>query len=211
MITRSRPLHTGRLVLTPCDPEQTIALGPLADTLRGVGFLGPALPNHSKAFEIGEHFLQLMAFTGCATQLASAPNHLDGNSVHIRLACTAATPRLLAGRNTRPPRCPSCGKALTDWRDQIQSGQSGQAPELHCPHCATTAPGWRWNWRLHGGFGRSFVLVEEVFPGEGAPLPTLLNALRDLGVGDWHHFYVQEGLAVSGLAPGAIVRCDCAD
>jgi hypothetical protein len=31
-----------------------------------------------------------------------------------------------------------------------------------------------------------------VFPGEAAPLPALLAGLRDLGVGDWHHFYVQD-------------------
>ena len=83
----------------------------------------------------------------------------------------------LAGSDTERAVRPSPGTALPPLRHN--------GPRL-----------WRWNWRLHGGFGRSFVLVEEVFPGEGAPLPTLLNALRDLGVGDWHHFYVQEGLAV---------------
>ena len=192
MITASHPLHTGRLVLTPSDPEHAIALEPLADKLRQIGFLGRALPGRRDAFATGEHFLQLLAFTGCAVQLDSAPNDLGGTFVHIRLECTAAAPKLLAGRNARPPRCPSCGKALPEWREQIQNDRSDHAPVLHCPHCATTTPAWRWNWRQHGGFGRSFVLVEEVFPGEGAPLPSLLNALHDLDVGDWRHFYVQD-------------------
>ena len=43
MITASRPLHTGRLVLTPSDPQRTIALEPLADKLRGIGFVGADL------------------------------------------------------------------------------------------------------------------------------------------------------------------------
>ena len=192
MITVSRPLHTGRLVLTPSDPQRTIALEPLVDKLRDIGFVGAALAGRRDAFETGDQFLQLLAFTGCAVQLDSAPKDLGGTFVHIRFECTDTAPRLLAGRNARPPRCPSCGKALTEWRDHIRSGQSAQVPELHCPHCETIAPGWRWNWRQHGGFGRSFVLVEEVFPGEGAPLPNLLNALHDLGVGDWQHFYVQD-------------------
>lgn len=192
MITASRPLHTGRLVLTPSDPERVVARGPLADTLRGIGFLGPALPGRGDTFETGERFLQLLAFTGCAVQFDSAADDPDGSFVHIQLDCTATAPRLLMGRNTRPPRCPACGKALSTWREQVQTSLRDRALDLHCPDCATTAPGWHWNWRQHGGFGRSFVLVEEVFPGEGAPLPTLLDALRDLGVGDWHFFYVQD-------------------
>jgi len=109
MITASHPLHTGRLVLTPSDPEHAIALEPLADKLRQIGFLGRALPGRRDAFATGEHFLRLLAFTGCAVQLDSAPNDLGGTFVHIRLECTAAAPKLLAGRNARPPRCPSCG------------------------------------------------------------------------------------------------------
>jgi hypothetical protein len=192
MITASCPLHTGRLVLTPTNPQLYIEAGPLAGQLRDIGLVGPALTGRGDAFETGEQFLQLIAFTGCAVQLDSTPLGPGGPFVHVELDCTPAEPRLLAGRNTRPPRCPSCGKPLTEWRDQVQGWQPGQAPDLHCTHCTTGAPGWCWHWRQHGGFGRSFVRVEEVFPGEAAPLPALLDGLRDLGVGDWHHFYVQD-------------------
>ena len=192
MITASRPLHTGRLVLTPSQPEQVVPIKPLADQLRSIGFIGAALAGRRDAFATGEHFLRLLAFTGCAVQFDRAPTAPDDAFSHIKLDCGHAAPRLLTGRNTRPPRCPSCGKALTDWRSQIQHWQLHQPPILRCPHCINSAPGWRWNWRQHGGFGRSFILVEEVFPGEGAPLPALLRSLHRLGIGDWHPFYVQD-------------------
>ncbi|MGB5734829.1 MAG: hypothetical protein WBM40_10340 [Thiohalocapsa sp.] len=192
MITASRPLHTGRLVLTPSDPEQVVATKSVADLLRSIGFIGAALAGRPNAFATGEHFLQLLAFTGCAVQFDRTPTAPEGTFAHVKLDCGHAAPRLLRGRNTRPPRCPSCGKALATWRGQVEHWQLDQPPILHCPHCTKSAPGWRWNWRQHGGFGRSFILVEEVFPGEGAPLPALLRSLHCLRIGDWHSFYVQD-------------------
>jgi hypothetical protein len=51
---------------------------------------------------------------------------------------------------------------------------------------------WDWDWKQQGGFGRLFVMVEEVFPGEAVPTPGLLDLLRDLDGTPWRHFYVQE-------------------
>jgi hypothetical protein len=36
------------------------------------------------------------------------------------------------------------------------------------------------------------VLIEEVFPGEAVPSPTLLRLLADNAGGPWRHFYVQD-------------------
>jgi hypothetical protein len=63
---------------------------------------------------------------------------------------------------------------------------------LHCTACGERTPAWKWRWREQAGFGRVFLLIEEVFPGEGAPLPGLLRQLEALGVGPWHWFYVQD-------------------
>ena len=65
-------------------------------------------------------------------------------------------------------------------------------PLLRCHSCGLIGPAWEWNWRRQAGFGRIFLIIEEVFPGEGQPLPGLLAALNALGVGPWQHFYVQD-------------------
>ncbi|MGB5834292.1 MAG: hypothetical protein WBG92_20230 [Thiohalocapsa sp.] len=191
MITAFRKLHTGRLVLTPRDPKAAIAPLPLADRLRNAGLIGQPLPDRGGAFETGDRFLQLLAFTGCAVQLDTKSIGAGTAFTHITLQGPYATPQLLSGRNTRPPCCPVCGRALGGWRARVQQSTSDQAPNLCCEHCAAVEPGWRWTWGRNGGFGCSFVCVEEVFPGEAAPLPVLFETLLSLGVGDWRHFFVQ--------------------
>jgi hypothetical protein len=192
MITASRPLHTGRLVLAPVDALVGVEAEPLADVLRDIGLIGAPLPERSAAFATGARFLELIAFTGCAVQVELAPASAGGTFAHIRLQGPYPRPRLQSGRNTRPPRCPECGKALATWRAQAQAWQGARMPNLRCEVCSADTPAWRWGWRQHAGFGRSFVCIEEVFPGEGAPLPSLLEGLETLGIGAWHHFYVQD-------------------
>jgi hypothetical protein len=178
-------------MLTPSDPAAGIDRAALADCLLAVGLIGPALPGRANAFEIGERFLQLIAFTGCAVHLDSAPQSAGSAFQHVTLHGPYAAPRLLYGRNSRPPRCPGCGKPLADWRSQVKRWR-GDAPELlDCPSCGTRRSPGDWNWRQHAGFGRGFVAIEEVFPGEGSPLPPLFAALEQLGIGRWRHFYLQ--------------------
>lgn len=185
-------LHTGRLVLTPTDPGAGIERGRLADALRDAGFIGEAITGIDDAYAIGESFLQMIAFTGCAVQLDTAPKSEGGAFAHVLLRGPSAQPRLLSGRNTRPPRCPDCGKPLPEWRALAERWPNDPEATLVCPNCACRAAGWQWDWRQHAGFGSSFVIVEEVFPGEASPLPALLDVLQGLGVGAWHHFYVQD-------------------
>jgi hypothetical protein len=192
MITASRTLHTGRLVLAPLDPLARVETEPLATLLRDVGLIGAPLPEQSAAFATGARFLDLIAFTGCAVQVELAPASAGGTFAHVRLLGPYSQPRLQSGRNTRPPRCPECGKTLAAWRAQSQTSPVGQTPNLRCEDCSAVTPAWCWGWRQHAGFGRSFVCIEEVFPGEGAPLPALLGDLETLGIGAWHHFYVQD-------------------
>lgn len=192
MITPSRPLHTGRLVLTPSDAGAWVELDPLGACLKAAGCIGSTLEGRADAFEVGDRFPQLIAFTGCAVAFDTAPSDTGHRFTHVVLRGPYSAPRLLSGRNTRPPRCPECGKGLVAWRDQLRQQHPEPTPELRCMHCMAAAPGWHWHWGRHGGFGRCFVCIEEVFPGEGSPLPALLDALGSLGIGDWQFFYVQD-------------------
>jgi hypothetical protein len=47
-------------------------------------------------------------------------------------------------------------------------------------------------WRQNAGFGRLFVTIEDIFPGEAVPVPGLLDGLRRATGTDWHYFYIQD-------------------
>jgi hypothetical protein len=184
-------MHTGRLVLTPLDPEQGPDRSAVLARLHDLGLTGPALEKVAGGFAAGPALLDLIGFTGCAVQL-DTDAAAGGTYLHIRIEGPHPRAVLKHGRNTRPPRCPNCGASLAGWREQYGAAHPGQEPQLQCSRCGGTGPARDWDWRHHAGFGRMFVSVEEVFPGEGQPLPRLLAALEGLGAGPWHHFYIQE-------------------
>jgi hypothetical protein len=189
------------LVLTPADPLQAVEQTSIVATLGGLGLLGAQRGDSVvNAFAAGPALGELIGFTGCAVQFGGEASSAGPVGPRVRIPPPSAAPRLLWGRNTRPPRCPDCGASLRAWRERLPvavrkdatpaSCDAGLA--LHCDACATTAPALRWRWGRHGGAGRSLILVEEVFPGEAAPLPTLVKALDALDAGPWVFFYIQD-------------------
>ncbi len=197
-------MHTGRMGLTPIDPLQAPDHPTTVALLLEAGLVGAPLEG-ADGFAIGTAFDELVGFTGCAVQfdLPAADAPTAANGPWLRIPEQLQTPRLMFGRNSRPPRCPSCGAALRPWRAQLASALpasrhalDADAPDtpqaLQCGACHGSAAVWRWDWGRHAAAGRTFVWVEEVFPGEAAPLPGLLRLLEPLGVGGWRHFYVQD-------------------
>jgi hypothetical protein len=187
--------HTGRLVLTPRDPSCAPDRRPLIHALAGAGFLGHPLTPQSDAYAVGEAFLHLVAFAGCAVQLEVRPGpEPDQPFCHIRIAGPFAEPAILVGRNTRPPRCPVCRAPLRAWRDTVRDRSTAElhAEPLPCPACATVSPACTWDWKETGGCARLSVSVEEVFPGEAAPTDTLMQVLDGVAQTPWRHFYIQD-------------------
>ncbi|MEA3276913.1 MAG: hypothetical protein U9Q81_16830 [Pseudomonadota bacterium] len=185
------PIHTGRLLLTTEDPF----LLPDSDALRAelttVGFLGEPLPGPDPAFSVGERFLQLVTFAGCSVQIDLLPS-ADGPFCHILIAGPFEQPRLLSGRNTRPPRCRNCRSPLRDWKVRLAGWGAGRVTSIPCPACGNPQPPWGYDWKGSAGFGRLFVSVEEVFPGEAAPAPALMALLESITACPWRYFYVQD-------------------
>lgn len=188
-IAKHPSLHTGRLLLVPQDPWQAPALEPLRSALSTIGFLGMALESDTR-FALGEDFFHYVGFTGCAVNLQGTQ---DSVSCQIRLYPPQPEPEFFAGRNTRPPRCPSCRRTLADWFSQRALWTRIRDARLSCPICAHDTPAWHWDWRGQAGFARLRISIEEVFPGEASPLPGLLVQLRDASDGiPWHWFAVQD-------------------
>ena len=191
-------LHTGRLILTPSDPHLAPDVDLLIEGLSQFGLLGasvfldaPLTGEGDRTFVIGAGFLSLLIFAGCAVQIRDDRRD-DGRFSHIRIPPVSPHPRLLTGRNTRSPRCAGCREPLSNWRALAERWAAHPHAGVRCPVCGETRPPWLWDWKQHGGFGRAFVQIEEVFPGEAVPTPTLFERLiRISGIG-WRHFYIQD-------------------
>jgi len=185
------PVHTGRLLLSPLDPFIAPDPDPLCAGLAAAGLLGGTIPGVRGAYLVGDRFLELVLFTGCSVRIELTPPAGGGVAFcHVRILGPYPTPRLISGRNTRPPRCRACRAPLRDWSRELASSAT---TDIRCPACGEIASLWAWDWKERAGFGRLFVQIEDVFPGEATPAPELMNLLKDLTAGEpWRHFYVQD-------------------
>ena len=187
------PSHTGRLVLTPGDARLVPDLPALLATSERSGLIGSPLDTRMDAYLAGDQLLQLISFTGCSPRIRlEPPPGGSGAFCHLQIWGPYPTPRLLWGRNTRPPRCALCRTPIRDWRDH--QGTWERAPErpFTCPHCGQDQTPLALAWRENGGFGRFFIAVEDVFPGEAAPVPALMERLAGVTGQPWRYFYIQD-------------------
>jgi len=185
------PAHTGRLVLTTHDPFLIPAVPPLVEALTEAGFLGVPLVDRDGAYAVGEGFLQLLTFAGCSVQVELAPTG-DAPFCHARLFGPSGRPVFLSGRNTRPPRCRGCRSPLQDWWRRLSNGVEAPPTPIACPACGEACPPWDYDWKEKAGFGRLFVQIEEIFPGEATPTPLLMDLLEGSTGCKWRHFYIQD-------------------
>lgn len=147
----------GTLVLqapSECIPDQPALIARLSD----LGFVGAGYGETPGVYLAGPRFLQLITFLGCSPHLQLEPP-ADGSEdfCHIRLRGPFRTARLLSAGNTRPPRCPGCGKGLTNWR-QLESlwAKGGSGSEIGCAACGRSANPAELDWRRKAGFGTLF-------------------------------------------------------
>ena len=185
------PIHTGRLLLCTQDPYLLPEQTRLTMALTAAGFLGTPLAYQADAYVVGERFLQLITFAGCSVRIELSPDG-DGPFSHLRFVGPFDQPWFLVGRNTRPPRCRSCRSPLQGWREDLTRWHRNGAMDIPCPACGEPRPPWAYDWREKAGFGRFFIQVEEVFPGEAAPTPELTKLLEHTTVSQWSHFYIQD-------------------
>lgn len=185
-------IHTGRLLLRAQDPFLLPEREFLTARLSEAGLLGPPLAGRNDAFSVGERFLQLVTFSGCSVRVELSPAG-DASFCHIRFTGPFRRPVFLSGRNTRPPRCRSCRSPLWNWKEVAPAWDKAAPAPVSCPSCGETSPPWEYDWKEKAGFGRLFIQIEEIFPGEATPTPELMALLADASGCEWRHFYFQDG------------------
>ncbi|MEJ1435705.1 MAG: hypothetical protein ROD09_18160 [Candidatus Sedimenticola sp. (ex Thyasira tokunagai)] len=189
-------MSSGNLILYPTDSTATPPVDTLAQLLVEMGLAGDRQQDEGYVYFTGERFLQLITFLGCSPFVRMEPkDENDLDYCHIRLLLHSDAPRLLFGKNTRPPRCPGCGKGIGDWLNRLTNEAAPTGWE--CPNCSRPLEPAELKWRQQAGFSRLFVVIPGIFPSEAVPLPELLNKLSEMG-GEWSYFYAQEPQIQSG-------------
>lgn len=187
-------MSSGHLILHPTDPLAAPTIDDLAQRILELGLAGQPLPGESGGYTSGERFLQLITFLGCSPFVQMEPQGAgDLDYCHLRLLPPTDRPRLIVGSNTRPPRCPHCGKGIGDWLSRFTIDPS--ANHWDCPACGQKFPTSELKWRRQGGLSRLFLVIPGIFPSEAVPLPELLNGLSGDGK-EWSYFYAQGPLMI---------------
>ena len=167
----------------------------LVAMLQQIGVMGPPVHTSSQGrFLIGEAFLQLFSFMGCAPSIEFTPKDpgtIDWHEfVFVQLPSVLAQTRWLVDSDNAKPACPHCQRRNREWAQYYQTSEV----LLACPHCQRTAPVCRWRWFDAGGCARQFISIVNVYPKESLPTDALLSQLQQATGVAWQYFYLHAPL-----------------
>ena len=186
-------MNNGRLILHPAPPTAIPASNAeLIKELRDIGFVSSAWEaTPDKRYLAGARFLQLVTFLGCSPYVPLQPP-ADGslNFCHVSLSGPWNSVRFIAGSTSASPRCPDCRRKNPAWKQMIEAWQKDRASyRWTCPACGATSEVASLNWRQGAGFGRFFLEIQNIFPGEAVPGDELLRTLAASTDTPWIYFY----------------------
>ena len=172
------------LFLAPRDPDSAPEMAPVRQVLIDLAItadvLGPA------RFAAGDGFSRHVIYAGCSPHLVMRPPEYGSLSFcHVALHGPFMRPRLVTGPNTVKPRCPGCRARFANWREELDSWQSG-LEQAQCATCGRRFPPSRLDWRGHAISGRVLVELRNVFPGEASPSDLLMQRLKTHTGEAWH-------------------------
>jgi len=183
------------LVLHVRDPAYVPAsVADLEQVLLQVGLIGQAWGSGTqRRYLIGEHFLQLVTFLGCAPAIElEPPANGHAEFCHVGISNIYPVPRFMADTQDVLPRCPYCRKRYEDWQSAIQCWHTDAAYQTQCPACHKSLSPMELDWRQSAGFGHFFISIFNIYPREAIPTEALLIALSKATDQTWDYFYIRE-------------------
>lgn len=186
---------SARLILHVRDPDYIpTSVSQIERVLQEVGLIGePWGDACQQRYLIGERFLQLVTFLGCAPAIELEPPS-DGKAefCHVGISDLYPSSRFMADTQDVLPRCPHCRKRFQEWQDAIQQWQYNPAYLAQCPVCQMSVSPTQLDWRQSAGFGRLFISIFNIYPREAIPTEALLLALNKATNQTWDYFYIRE-------------------
>ena len=186
-------MNNGKLILHPAQPtEIPSSTTDLTKRLQDIGFLAsPWAAAPDNRYLVGARFLRLIVFLGCSPNVPLQPPD-DGSLdfCHVSVSGPWNAVRFLTGSMNASPRCPHCRQKNPVWQKMIEAWKKDRAGfRWTCPACGTASDVASLNWRQGAGFGRFFLEIEHIFPGEAVPGDELLQALEASTYTQWVYFY----------------------
>ena len=186
---------SARLILHALDPDYVPStVAQMEQVLLQVGLIGKPWGEASQQrYLIGERFLQLVTFLGCAPAIELEPTtHGNNEFCHVGISDLYPSARFMADTQGVSPRCPHCRKRFEDWQATIQRWQDNPAYRAQCPSCQMDLSPTELDWRQSAGFGRIFISVFNIYPREAIPTESLLQILGEATQQTWDYFYLRE-------------------
>lgn len=185
---------SARLILHPADPNYAPpAESDLVHILREVGLIGTTWGEPTEQrYLIGENFLQLVSFMGCAPAIELAPGNMDQSFCHVGISPITLAPHFQSDIRDIMPRCPHCRQRIETWPAWIEAWRRDQNFRGECPGCHAMLSPQELDWRHTAGFGRMFVSIYNIYPREALPTEALLNKLQQATGESWNYFYQRQ-------------------
>jgi hypothetical protein len=182
-----------RLLLYPVDRNQLPDANKLLKILKDISFIGePFEAGGGERYLAGEHFFQYLSFLGCSPAIALAPDAGEaiepGRFCHIMMA-EYPEPVARYGLDTVIPRCPSCRQRLEQARERLADWKAGTVQA--CPACGESISPDQLAWKRTAVFGRFFLEIWNIYPGEAVPADSLLQKISVLTAGEWSYAYIR--------------------
>ena len=155
--------------------------------LHTIGLTGNALPEKcGPGFLVGEKFLSLVAFMGCAPAINLQPDvdNPDPEYCAVRIKPIHESPDFLIASRHSLPRCPLCRAVVA-----VDTNKLLAEALVTCERCTEQTSVYALNWRRGAGYARCFVEITGVYPQEALPTEALLNALQEISKCEWRYFY----------------------
>ena len=160
--------------------------------LQDVGFIGDKWHSPESVlgerYLIGDSFLSLVTFMGCAPAIelepiADKPDSTEFCHVEIEIIKTAV--EFIRGNDHIISRCPHCRQRHAHW-ESIPETLS-----YSCDKCNVETHLSKYDWKNTAGCGRFFISLHGIYPQEALPTSTLLQTFEKISGTEWTYFYAQ--------------------
>ena len=137
---------------------------------------------------VGDSFLSLVTFMGCAPAIELEPNEDKPESTqfcHVEIEDIKSNVEFIRGSEHTISRCPHCRQRHADWK---------VIPEnllYTCDKCKVESPLSEYDWKNTAGAGRFFISLHGIYPQEALPTSNLLQTLEKISGTEWTYFYIQ--------------------
>lgn len=160
--------------------------------LQQAGFLGDKWEQpesvSGERYLVGEAFLSLVTFMGCAPAIALSPEEVEQGSTdfcHIEIEAIRDDIEFVRGADHLVCRCPHCRQRHANW---------GEIPEsmlYHCDECGTESHLSEFDWKNTAGCGHFFISLHGIYPQEALPTESLMQTFKKITDTKWSYFYIQ--------------------